>query len=89
MTRKGCGSGAPAPPDYQHNPQAILLGEVDVEVEAYKDYFGNNDRLHLVLNFWLNKYFYVSRPEKRPPAAQCGEENDRPAGLLLLCQLAA
>ena len=51
----------------QHNPQAILLGEVDVEVEAYKDYFGNNDRLHLVLNFWLNKYFYVSPPESARP----------------------
>jgi len=48
----------------QHNPDAILLGEVDVEVEEYKDYFGDNDRLNLVLNFWLNKYFYVSLAEK-------------------------
>ena len=48
----------------QRNPDAILLGEVDVEVEAYKDYFGQNDRLNLVLNFWLNKYFYVSLAEK-------------------------
>jgi maltose alpha-D-glucosyltransferase/alpha-amylase len=37
---------------------------VDVEVEAYQDYFGNNDRLNLVLNFWLNKYFYVSLARK-------------------------
>lgn len=50
----------------EHNPDAILLGEVDVEVEAYQDYFGNNDRLNLVLNFWLNKYFYVSPPAKAP-----------------------
>lgn len=49
----------------QNNPEAILLGEVDVEVEAYQDYFGNNDRLNLVLNFWLNKYFYVSLARKR------------------------
>lgn len=48
----------------QRNPDAILLGEVDVDVEVYKDYFGNNDRLHLVLNFWLNKYFYVSLARK-------------------------
>lgn len=48
----------------QRNPDAILLGEVDVEVDAYKDYFGQNDRLNLVLNFWLNKYFYVSLAEK-------------------------
>ncbi|EKS6736982.1 alpha-amylase family protein [Enterobacter ludwigii] len=46
------------------NPEAILLGEVDVDVEAYKDYFGENNRLNLVLNFWLNKYFYVSLARK-------------------------
>ena len=74
----------------KHNPDAILLGEVDVEVEAYQDYFGNNDRLNLVLNFWLNKYFYVSLArKKRPSAAQRGEENDRPARFMLFCQLAA
>lgn len=44
----------------RHNPQAILLGEVDVDVEQYRDYFGDNNRLNMVLNFWLNKYFYVS-----------------------------
>ena len=44
----------------RHNPQAILLGEVDVEVAQYRDYFGDNNRLNMVLNFWLNKYFYVS-----------------------------
>lgn len=48
----------------ERNPDAILLGEVDVDVEAYKDYFGKNDRLNLVLNFWLNKYFYVSLARK-------------------------
>lgn len=74
----------------QRNPDAILLGEVDVEVEAYKDYFGQNDRLNLVLNFWLNKYFYVSPGrEERTTAAQRGEEDDCAAGLLLLRQLAA
>ena len=30
------------------NPEAILLGEVDVDVEAYKDYFGENNRLNLL-----------------------------------------
>ena len=44
----------------RHNPQAILIGEVDVEVAEYRDYFGDNNRLNMVLNFWLNKYFYVS-----------------------------
>ncbi|HED4267621.1 TPA: alpha-amylase family protein [Klebsiella oxytoca] len=48
----------------RHNPQAILLGEVDVEVAAYRDYFGDNNRLNMVLNFWLNKNFYVSLASK-------------------------
>ena len=28
--------------------------------KQYRDYFGDNNRLNMVLNFWLNKYFYVS-----------------------------
>ncbi|HDK6336949.1 alpha-amylase family protein [Klebsiella quasipneumoniae] len=47
------------------NPDAILLGEVDVEVEAYRHYFGRGDRLQMVLNFWLNKYLYVSLAQQR------------------------
>ena len=35
----------------RHNPQAILLGEVDVDVEQYPNYFGDNNRLNMVLNF--------------------------------------
>lgn len=52
----------------QHNPEAILLGEVDVPVDVYNDYFGRSNRLHMALNFWLNKYFYVSlaRQDARP-----------------------
>jgi hypothetical protein len=33
------------------NPDAILLGEVDVEVEDYRHYFGRGDRLQMVLNY--------------------------------------
>lgn len=47
------------------NPEAILLGEVDVAPQAYRNYFGKNDRLHIALNFWVNKYFYVSLAEKK------------------------
>ncbi|WP_054180165.1 alpha-amylase family protein [Trabulsiella odontotermitis] len=46
------------------NPQAIILGEVDVPVKEYRHYFGDGDRLHITLNFWLNKYFYVSLARK-------------------------
>ncbi|KNC90382.1 alpha-amylase family protein [Trabulsiella odontotermitis] len=47
-----------------HNPEAIILGEVDVPVKEYRNYFGDGDRLHITLNFWLNKYFYVSLARK-------------------------
>lgn len=47
-----------------NNPQAIILGEVDVPVKEYRRYFGDGDRLHITLNFWLNKYFYVSLARK-------------------------
>ncbi|MFW0765893.1 alpha-amylase family protein [Trabulsiella odontotermitis] len=47
-----------------NNPQAIILGEVDVPVKEYRHYFGDGDRLHIALNFWLNKYFYVSLARK-------------------------
>lgn len=47
-----------------NNPQAIILGEVDVPVKEYQRYFGDGDRLHITLNFWLNKYFYVSLARK-------------------------
>lgn len=52
----------------RHNPQAVLLGEVDVDVDTYKDYFGKGNRLNMVLNFWLNKNFYLSlaREDARP-----------------------
>ena len=47
------------------NPEAILLGEVDVAVEDYRHYFGHGDRLQMVLNFWLNKYLYLSLAQQR------------------------
>ncbi len=69
---KGEEAGLPAadassPVVQRLNPDAILLGEVDVEVEAYRHYFGRGDRLQMVLNFWLNKYLYVSSRSSAPP----------------------
>ncbi len=42
-----------------------MLGEVDVAVEDYRHYFGHGDRLQMVLNFWLNKYLYLSLAQQR------------------------
>lgn len=51
-------------------PETILLGEVDVPPAQYSDYFGNNDRLHMLLSFALNKHMFLSfaRKDARPLA---------------------
>lgn len=38
---------------------------MDVAVEDYRHYFGQGDRLQMVLNFWLNKYLYLSLAQQR------------------------
>ncbi len=49
-------------------PEAVLLGEVDVEPELYRGYFGEGDRLTLLLNFWANNHFFLAlaRSEAAP-----------------------
>lgn len=51
-------------------PETILLGEVDVPPRQYCDYFGENDRLHMLLSFALNKHMFLSfaRKDARPLA---------------------
>src|SRR5690606_1107879 len=39
---------------------AILLGEVDAEPNDYEPYFGDGDRLHMVLNFYLPGNFFLA-----------------------------
>ncbi|HEX7002293.1 MAG TPA: alpha-amylase family protein [Trueperaceae bacterium] len=39
---------------------AILLGEVDTDPNGYEPYFGNGDRLHMVLNFYLPGNFFLA-----------------------------
>ncbi|MFD3249019.1 alpha-amylase family protein [Rahnella aquatilis] len=46
------------------HPETILLGEVDVPPKHYNDYFGNNDRLHMLLSFSINKHMFLSFAHK-------------------------
>lgn len=43
---------------------AVLLGEVDVPVKAYADYFGDgedrSDRLTMLIDFWTNNHMFLS-----------------------------
>lgn len=51
-------------------PETILLGEVDVPPRQYRAYFGDNDRLNMLLSFSLNKYMFLAfaRQDARPLA---------------------
>jgi maltose alpha-D-glucosyltransferase/alpha-amylase len=47
---------------------APLMGEVDEPPAEYEHYFGNGDRLHAVLDFWLNNltFLALARGEAEP-----------------------
>ncbi|RPH30216.1 glycosidase [Buttiauxella warmboldiae] len=60
-------------------PDTILLGEVDVPPEQYRDYFGDNDRLHMLLSFTLNKHMFLAFARKDArPLAKAIEEIPQP-----------
>jgi maltose alpha-D-glucosyltransferase / alpha-amylase len=50
------------------NPEGVLMGEVDVEPERYRHYFGGGERLGLVLDFWVNNHLFLAlaRGEAEP-----------------------
>lgn len=47
---------------------AILLAEVDVEPKRYHDFFGDEDQMHLLFNFYVNNYLFLAlaREEAAP-----------------------
>jgi maltose alpha-D-glucosyltransferase / alpha-amylase len=53
-----------------HQPEAVLLGEVDLPVERYADYVGRDDRLSMILDFWTNNQLFLAltREEAEPLA---------------------
>lgn len=47
---------------------AILLAEVDVEPKKYKKFFGEDDQMHMLFNFYLNNYIFLAlATEKAAP----------------------
>jgi maltose alpha-D-glucosyltransferase / alpha-amylase len=57
-------------------PDAVLMGEVDVPPELYPQYFGNGDRLTLLLDFWINNRLFLSlaRRDAQPLASALEQE---------------
>jgi maltose alpha-D-glucosyltransferase/alpha-amylase len=41
-------------------PEAVLMGEVDVPLEEYEDYFLGGDGLTMLLNFWMNNQVFLA-----------------------------
>lgn len=39
---------------------AILLAEVDVDPKKYKDFFGKENQMNLLLNFYINNYIFLA-----------------------------
>lgn len=48
----------------EQRKDAVLLAEVDVEPDIYQDYFGDGDRIHMLLNFYLNNYLFLALARK-------------------------
>jgi maltose alpha-D-glucosyltransferase/alpha-amylase len=44
----------------EQRQDAVLLAEVDVEPERYKAFFGDEDQLHMLLNFYLDNYLFLA-----------------------------
>ncbi|NUQ87850.1 MAG: glycosidase [Glycomyces artemisiae] len=42
------------------HPEAVLVGEVDVPLEEYEDYFLDGEGLTMLLNFWLNNHVWLA-----------------------------
>ena len=50
---------------------AILLAEVDLEPEKYQDFFGDEDQMHMLFNFYVNNYLFLGfAQEKATPVAK-------------------
>lgn len=47
---------------------AILLAEVDLEPEKYEKFFGDEDQMHMLFNFYVNNYLFLAfaREEATP-----------------------
>lgn len=48
----------------EQRKDSILLAEVDTEPEDYSKFFGESDQVHILLNFYLNNYLFLSLARK-------------------------
>lgn len=64
---------------WRRSPGAIIMGETDVAVRKYDDYFGNRDRLTHLLDFWTNNHVFLTLARGRAsPLLEALEHGDGP-----------
>jgi maltose alpha-D-glucosyltransferase / alpha-amylase len=65
----------------QRSPTAILMGEADVAVHKYSEYFKDGGRLTWLLDFWLNNHTFLALARGRAqPLIEAIESRDAPPG---------
>ena len=65
----------------QRSAGLVLLGEVDIPPKEYDQYLGNDDRLNLLLDFWLNNHLFLALArEHAGPLAKALTEHVVPPG---------
>ncbi|RPE76906.1 alpha-amylase family glycosyl hydrolase [Vulcaniibacterium tengchongense] len=63
---------------WQRAPGAVLLGEADVQVDQYRAYLGDEDRLSHVLDFWVNNHIFLALARRRARPLYEALERNRP-----------
>jgi maltose alpha-D-glucosyltransferase / alpha-amylase len=66
----------------EQNPDAVLIAESDVEPESYAPYFGDGNRMQMLLNFWVNNNIFLAlvRADAGPIARALEAQPTPPAG---------
>jgi len=58
---------------------AILLAEVDLEPEKYEKFFGDEDQMHMLFNFYVNNFTFLALArEEATPLAKALKEMPQP-----------
>lgn len=65
----------------QRSPTAILMGEADVAVHEYSEYFKDGGRFTWLLDFWLNNHTFLAFARGRAqPLVEAIETRESPPG---------
>jgi maltose alpha-D-glucosyltransferase / alpha-amylase len=64
----------------QLHANTVLLGEVASPPDSYLDYFGDGDRINMLLNFWANNFVFLAlaRGDSGPIHTALAEDPDPP-----------